>query len=607
MNRSIENKHFKDHINLKQAKTIKSICPDNSEPKDIITIYEFKNYIYNLCNTDDQQKISISIDTFESGNLIQYNDRTTKKVIFILPANNTQYISQINEFIEQNEGRGIEKDYYLVLYPKRSIEYHYILTKEKLIGYFENKIFDFFITLMPVSEGVFSLEYKDATRELLVSNEYFCHNLVAESILRLQIVYGKIPCFLVKGDSALQVMKIMEKMSIEYSKTQKLEEGSNEIDGMIVQDRKVDMLTPLLKQVTYAGLFDENLGQDYKSAYIPKTMTSIHDTKTNPSKEKFYHQRLDDTIFEQVKDLSFNDSGSFLSKRMTNYNDITKKGMQDVEQMQKLIELELEIKHVTLHTEICYELTSEFQKPINMESLQLEVQCLAGQNANPSTIYAFLEKLINRQENLNKIYKLLCIQSIVEGGIKSNIYDRFMHEIVTSYGLGQIKTFNLLEKNQLLLNRDKNDLVDSSNSLKILRKKKENQNFSWGHLRDPYKLIDPDWDVPKNKFKSIRYPYCGYLPLSVRIIESAIKDGWKTKDTIVHKILGEISTIGKLNSILRSDRKRVIAVYMIGGFTYSEIAAQKIQESTSNIELMICTTNIISYKDIIDPLIQENY
>ena len=405
----------------------------------------------------------------------------------------------------------------------------------------------------------------------------------------------------------MQVMKIMDRMSQEYSKTLKIEEGSNEIDGMILLDRKVDMQTPQLKQVTYAGLFDESLGVSYKSSYIPKKMTSLHEGKTKPHEEKSYHQKLDDSIFDKVKDLSFNDAGSFLSKKMTNYNEITKKGMQSAERMQELIDIELEMKSVTLHTEICYDLTSKFQNQLNMESLQLEVQCQGGLLTSYSTIYTFLERLINRQEDQNKIYKLLCIQSIVEGGIKSSVYDRLMHEIVASYGLAQIKTFNMLEKSELLFNKDKYLEENSTGKSKLPRQNSRYKNqFCWSHLKDPYNLIDPDWES-KDKFKNIRYPYCGYLPLSVRIIESAIKDGWKAKDTIVSKIPGESATIGALNSMLRSDRKRVIAVYMIGGFTHCEIAAQKILEKVSNIELVICTTNIITYKDIINPHIQENY
>ena len=35
---------------------------------------------------------------------------------------------------------------------------------------------------------------------------------------------------------------------------------SDKIDGMIVLDRRVDMITPLLTQLTYEGLIDEVMG-----------------------------------------------------------------------------------------------------------------------------------------------------------------------------------------------------------------------------------------------------------------------------------------------------------------------------------------------------------
>jgi len=37
-------------------------------------------------------------------------------------------------------------------------------------------------------------------------------------------------------------------------------EADNHIDSLIVLDRKVDMITPLLTQLTYEGLIDELIG-----------------------------------------------------------------------------------------------------------------------------------------------------------------------------------------------------------------------------------------------------------------------------------------------------------------------------------------------------------
>ena len=115
-------------------------------------------------------------------------------------------------------------------------------------------------------------EFQKSTRELFYSQEFFGLNQVAESIQRLQIIYGKIPCIFSKGDSAEKVTQMMERMEKEYSKKLQIEEGSNEIDGLILLDRSVDIQTPLCKQLTYIGMLDEFFGIRLNNIYLKKDL-----------------------------------------------------------------------------------------------------------------------------------------------------------------------------------------------------------------------------------------------------------------------------------------------------------------------------------------------
>jgi vacuolar protein sorting-associated protein 33A len=49
---------------------------------------------------------------------------------------------------------------------------------------------------------------------------------------------------------------------------------SGEFDALIIIDRRVDMITPMLTQLTYEGLIDESLS--IKNCMLPFTYTSIH-------------------------------------------------------------------------------------------------------------------------------------------------------------------------------------------------------------------------------------------------------------------------------------------------------------------------------------------
>ena len=54
----------------------------------------------------------------------------------------------------------------------------------------------------------------------------------------------------------------------------------NRLDCLIVIDRKVDMVTPLLTQLTYEGLIDEALGmKNCKFAFRLIVLSFVHSTK----------------------------------------------------------------------------------------------------------------------------------------------------------------------------------------------------------------------------------------------------------------------------------------------------------------------------------------
>jgi hypothetical protein len=66
----------------------------------------------------------------------------------------------------------------------------------------------------------------------------------------------------------------------------------------------------------------------------------------------------------------------------------------------------------------------------------------------------YIEKLINKQEPLLKVLRLLCLYSIVSNGLKPKILDNFKKEILQTYGYEYIFTLINLEKMGLLKKAD---------------------------------------------------------------------------------------------------------------------------------------------------------
>lgn len=77
----------------------------------------------------------------------------------------------------------------------------------------------------------------------------------------LQDIYGPIRKVSGKGNAAHQVMKLIDKLENEHQSDPMLKNQSSvQIDQLVLIDRGIDLLTPLLTQMTYEGLIDEFFG-----------------------------------------------------------------------------------------------------------------------------------------------------------------------------------------------------------------------------------------------------------------------------------------------------------------------------------------------------------
>ncbi len=123
---------------------------------------------------------------------------------------------------------------------------------------------------------------------------------------------------------------------------------------------------------------------------------------------------------------------------------------------------------------------------------------------------------------------------------------------VQTYGYEYILTVNNMEKLGLI-------------------KKQEGKNF-FPNLRKGLNLVVED--VDENSPNDISYVFSGYAPLSVRLVQHAIKPGWKTIRDFLTMLPGP--TVEESQSLPTQAPKGtnpVTLVFFIGGITFAEIAA----------------------------------
>lgn len=147
-----------------------------------------------------------------------------------------------------------------------------LLCKKKLQnrGVFGNftLIEEFVCDLFPFDNDLLSMELGDSFKEFHLENDPTCLYQVAQSIQSLQKLYGKIPRVTGRGPAASKVWELMKRLEREDDDGKSTEIQTNCIDHLLILDRSIDLLSPLVTQLTYEGLIDEIYGiNNCKSSY----------------------------------------------------------------------------------------------------------------------------------------------------------------------------------------------------------------------------------------------------------------------------------------------------------------------------------------------------
>jgi hypothetical protein len=178
-------------------------------------------------------------------------------------------------------------------------------------------------------------------------------------------------------------------------------------------------------------------------------------------------------------------------------------------------------------------------------------------------------------------------------------------EILQTYGFEYLFTLNNLEK------------------LGLLRKQEGKQIFPL--LRKNLRLIVEDLD--ETTPNDIAYVYSGYAPLSVRLVQHAVRggsaaggapaggpaaSGWRAHEELLRGLPGptfeETQTLPPgVVGAGAGGAPPVTLVFYIGGITFTEIAALRFlsAQDAPNRDYVIATTKLISGDSIIDSIIER--
>mmetsp|Transcript_9937 Transcript_9937/g.20250 ORF Transcript_9937/g.20250 Transcript_9937/m.20250 type:complete len:462 (+) Transcript_9937:667-2052(+) len=440
-----------------------------------------------------------------------------------------------------------------------------------------------------------------------------CHFTVARSIMKLQRQYGIIPNVKGIGKAAESVIEkvFSERIADEGDDGEDAvdyeSEGKN-INTMVVIDREVDFVTPLLTPLTYEGLIDEVVGIQNGYIKVDPKLVEVEEAKDStkapdkkeastlqPQKKVAVPLNSSDTLFEVVRSQNIEKLGTFLQNQAKSIRESYASFCQnkdasitEIHQFVKQIPgLTQNYKSLNQHINLAELVKKTTDSLAFRQRWQTERAMLEGE-----TCYEYLEDMIAADEPVLSVLKLICLQSLTNGGLKSSKFDPLRRELIQSYGFDLLAVLNRLEAVGAIKRREMT-WTDSGNTWNTLRK-------NLRLINDNVNVYDPD---------DISYVSSGYAPLSVRLIQALLLGG-PGADTLrtlarVTEAQQEKNHALPFHDALKTTKstpqprgtdKEVLFVYFLGGITFMEIAALRYLSKSNSFpySIVICTTSITS-------------
>ena len=177
-------------------------------------------------------------------------------------------------------------------------------------------------------------------------------------------------------------------------------------------------------------------------------------------------------------------------------------------------------------------------------------------------------------------------------GLKPKTLETYRKLILQAYGHKHLTSLINLEKAKLLYH---NASPSASSPYSILRKR----------------LNLTQDDVDEQDPSDITYVHSVFAPMSVRLVQSCAKPGWRAIREILDIIpagpsFEEYQTNNSKSKRNSEGLKRTLVVF-IGGCTYAEISALRFlsQQEDSSTEYMVATTSIINGNSFLDGLMTK--
>ncbi|KAG6295428.1 hypothetical protein E4U09_002171 [Claviceps aff. purpurea] len=579
-------------------------------------------------------------------------DTSQQNVVFIARGECGRHAETIASQIKRVRSQShTTHEFHVFWVPRRTLVSDQLLEEAGVLG--DVNISELPLFFFPLEKDVLSLELDDSFRDLYLSKDVTPTYLLAKALMEVQQHHGLFPRIIGKGDNAKRVSDLLVRMRQEHLAGEDTSDSttagltpSTTNESIIIIDREVDLVTPLLTQLTYEGLIDEVFEIQNNQTKVDTTIVGAPARSgaaaTTQGRKETVLLDSSDKLYDQLRDANFAIVGGMLNKVARRLQQVqsdyeskhkTKTLAELKEFVGQLPGYQQEHRSARIHTGMAEEIIKHTRTDQFKGLLEVQQNLAAG--ADPSSQFDGIEELIACNAPLRETLRLLCIYSCISGGVKPKEFEQFRKLILQGYGHQHLLTLYNLEKLQLFLSRSSPlaGMIPMTGGNTVTTGTKTNYTY----LRKQLRLIVDE--VQEDNPNDIAYVYSGYAPLSIRLVQCVLQkkyltsickggsapgpgaasapwvgQGWHGFDEAVKHARGKTfyelqrgqDKAVKARALLSGNgAKQTVFVVFVGGITFTEIAALRFiakQEVRRNI--IICTTSIISGNRMMDAAIE---
>ena len=470
----------------------------------------------------------------------------------------------------------------------------------------ENLNFD----LIPIDLDLLSLEKENSLKEIYIDNDLSSINDLANSVVKLETIFGKIKYKYIKGDYGLKFCNILQDKESESN----IKNTNNEILALLAFDRSVDFITLMTTNYTCEGMIDDNFGINFGRIKVKENMLKENLSKKQITSDKLITFGLTTTynpFYCTFRCMHYVDGLKYIIKIREYYKQLVEQNKNNKNRVsiEDIKNFTTEINYymtnikdsLIMNENIINYITKSLREMDHLKYIEKEQLLLSGDY--PNNLHDYYDELLCEKRDLYKLLRLMTLESLTQNGIKD--YNRLKREILNIYGfqniflLRDLETLGWFKEKQILKNIKKNITT-----------------LTFSQINEKMGLLNLDND--RTNIDDCSYVLGGYCPLSLKIVEKTIEGKWGTIIDTLRKLPGATNFPEDESDIKNPTKeKNIIFLIFIGGITYTEIEGIRFLNRKFNEEnkkgkrkktqFIILTTGILNPEKIFSSLNKDTH